>query len=225
MTTDEGAGTRPAKYDIKRDLRDVYTAPSTDFVLVEVPPIQYLAVDGAGDPNAAPAYAQAIESLFALSYAVKLESKKVLGRDYVVGPLEALWRAPDPAAFVAQEKSAWEWTAMIAQPAWVTGATVEAVRARVAGTKDLAALGRVRLMTLEEGESLQILHVGPYDDEGPTLHRLHAELMPARGLTFGGDHHEVYLSDARRTDPARLRTILRQPVRATAATGGASTIA
>lgn len=212
MTAPGTAGTTTAKYDLKRDLKAVYTAPTKDFAPVHVPPIQYLAVDGAGDPNTAPAYAQAIEALFGLSYAVKFESKKALGRDYVVGPLEALWRAGDMGTFAARDKDAWEWTAMIAQPAWITAELVDAVRERVATTKDLAALGKVRLMTLEEGDSLQILHVGSYDDEAPTLHRLHEEYMPAHGLTFGGDHHEVYLSDARRTDPAKLKTILRQPV-------------
>lgn len=208
----DGAATAAGKYDIKRDLKAVYSASAKDFAVVQVPPIAYLAVDGAGDPNTAPAYAEAIESLFGLSYAVKFESKKTLGRDYVVGPLEALWRAGDMSTFVTRDKSAWEWTAMIAQPAWITTELVDAVRARVAETKDLPALGRVRLMTLDEGESVQILHVGSYDDEAPTLHRLHEEYMPAHGLTFAGDHHEVYLSDARRTDPMKLKTILRQPV-------------
>lgn len=217
MTTTRTAGqvepaSTPAKYDIKRDLKAVYSASAKDFTVVQVPPVAYLAVDGAGDPNTAPAYAEAIESLFGLSYAVKFESKKTLGRDYVVGPLEALWRAGDMSTFVTRDKSAWEWTAMIAQPAWITAELVDTVRERVAATKDLPALGRVRLMTLDEGESVQILHVGSYDDEAPTLHRLHEEYMPAHGLTFAGDHHEVYLSDARRTDPARLKTILRQPV-------------
>lgn len=213
--TAHAAGTTHAKYDIKRDLKAVYSAPTKDFALVDVPPIQYLAVDGAGDPNTAQAYADAIEALFGLSYAVKFESKKTLARDYVVGPLEALWRAGDMGTFVTRDKSAWEWTAMIAQPAWITAELVDRVRERVAASKDLAALGLVRLLTLEEGASLQILHVGSYDDEAPTLHRLHEEYMPAQGLTFAGDHHEVYLSDARRTEPAKLKTILRQPVRTT----------
>ncbi|PFG34921.1 GyrI-like domain-containing protein [Sanguibacter antarcticus] len=212
MTVIDDVGTTAAKYDIKRDLKAVYSAPTTDFVRVCVPPIQYLAVDGAGDPNTAPAYAEAIETLFGLSYAVKFASKTTLGRDYVVGPLEALWRSGDLGAFVSRDKGAWEWTAMIAQPAWITAELVDTVHARLAATKDLPASERVRLVVLDEGDSLQILHIGSYDDEAPTLHRLHEEHMPANSLTFAGDHHEVYLSDARRTAPARLRTILRQPV-------------
>ncbi|MDQ0895036.1 GyrI-like domain-containing protein [Agromyces ramosus] len=200
------------KYDIKRAHRELY-APRAEFTLVEVPPIRYLAVDGHGDPNAAPEYADAVEVLYSVAYAVKFRSKRELGRDLVVAPLEGLWRADDPAAFVTREKSAWSWTMLIAQPEWIDGelvdAAVEAVRAK--GGKP--ALDLLRFEELHEGACVQILHVGSYDDEGPTLARLHDEWMPQHGLTFNGDHHEIYLSDVRRTAPEKLRTVLRQPVR------------
>ena len=200
------------KYDLKRAHRELY-APPAEFMLVDVPPMRYLAIDGHGDPNTAPAYAEAIEALFSVAYALKFRSKRELGRDFVVAPLEALWRADDPTTFVTREKRAWKWTALIAQPDWIDGelvaGAVDAVRAK--GEKP--ALELLRLVELHEGTSVQILHLGSYDDEAPTLARLHDEWMPQHGLTFNGDHHEIYLSDARRTAPAKLRTVLRQPVR------------
>lgn len=201
------------KYDVKRDRRELYGASTRDFEMVDVPPMRYLAVDGHGDPNTAAEYADAVEALFGVAYAVKFASKRQLGRDFVVAPLEGLWRADDPESFVTREKDAWSWTMLIAQPEWIVEAMVTAAIAAVRAKGDRAALDRVQVRELREGRSAQILHVGSYDDEAPTLARLHHEWMPQHGLTFNGDHHEIYLSDARRTAPEKLRTILRQPVR------------
>ncbi|GAA1823926.1 GyrI-like domain-containing protein [Agromyces salentinus] len=204
------------KYDVKRAHRELYAPSAKEFAIVEVPPLRYLAVDGRGDPNRAPAYVQAVEALFGVAYTVKFASKRELGRDFAVAPLEGLWWADDPTVFVARDKAAWSWTMLINQPDWIdesaVAAAVEAVRAKAKGSPN-PALDRVRLEHLDEGESAQILHVGSYDDETPTLARLHDEWMPQHGLTFNGPHHEVYLSDARRTAPEKLRTVLRQPVR------------
>jgi len=201
------------KYDLKRAHRELYAPSAKDFVVVDVPPMTYLAVDGSGDPNTAPEYADAIEAIFSVAYAVKFRSKKALGRDFVVGPLEGLWRADDPAAFVTRDKSSWSWTMLIAQPEWIDDEIVTGAIAAVRAKGEKVALDRLRLERLHEGTSVQILHVGSYDDEAPTLARLHDEWMPQHGLAFNGDHHEIYLSDARRTAPAKLRTVLRQPVR------------
>ncbi|WP_448003408.1 GyrI-like domain-containing protein [Agromyces bauzanensis] len=207
--------TTPAseKYDVKRDRRELYGASARDFTIVDVPPMTYLAVDGHGDPNTAPEYADAVEALFGVAYTLKFRSKRELGRDFAVGPLEGLWRADDPSTFVTREKDAWSWTMLIAQPDWIDEAMVTAAVAAVRAKGDRPALDRMRLLELREGRSAQILHVGSYDDESPTLARLHHEWMPQHGLTFNGDHHEIYLSDAHRTAPEKLRTILRQPVR------------
>ncbi|MRG60194.1 hypothetical protein GE115_09990 [Agromyces sp. CFH 90414] len=211
------------KFDLKRAYPDLYAASARaaeDFAIVDVPPMRYLAVDGHGDPNTVPAYREAVEALYPVAYTVKFASKRESGRDFVVGPLEGLWRADDPETFVTREKDAWDWTMLIAQPDWIDGASVDAaiaqVRAKSAKERSDAppALDLVRLLHLHEGRSAQILHVGPYDDEGPTLARLHDEWMPRHGLTFNGDHHEIYLGDPRRTAPEKLKTILRQPVRA-----------
>ena len=201
------------KYDLKRAHRELYAPSAKDFVVVDVPPMTYLAVGGSGDPNTSPEYADAIEALFSVGYAVKFGSKKALGRDFVVGPLEGLWRAADPTAFVTRDKASWSWTMLIAQPEWIDETLVTEAVAAVRAKGEKAALDRLRLERLHEGRSVQILHIGSYDDEAPTLARLHDEWMPQHGLAFNGDHHEIYLSDARRTAPAKLRTILRHPVR------------
>lgn len=207
------------KYDVKRALKTLYSPSAKEFEVVDVPPMRYLAVEGHGDPNTAPEYAHAVEALYGVAYTLKFRSKNELGRDLAVAPLEGLWRADDPAAFVARDKRAWSWTMLIAQPEWIderlVGEAVEAVRARraKAGDDPNPALDLVRLIEVHEGRSVQILHVGSYDDEGPTLARLHDEWMPEHGVTFNGDHHEIYLGDPRRSAPEKLRTILRQPVR------------
>lgn len=201
-------------YDVKKALRALY-APPTELTEVVVPPMRALAVDGHGDPNTSPRYAEAIEALYATAYTIKF-TRKQAGRDLVVAPLEGLWRADDPTAFVRRDKSAWDWTMLITQPDDVTddevAAAVDAVATKRARSP-LPALTKVRLLLLDEGRCVQILHIGSYDDESPTLRRLHEEYLPAHGLTPSGDHHEIYLSDPRRTAPDKLRTVLRQPVR------------
>lgn len=199
-------------YDVKRHLRHLY-APGPDPEVVDVPPLQFLAVDGHGDPNSAPAYREAVQALYTASYAVRAVARARLGRVHVVGPLEGLWSADDLDVFRTRDKAAWDWTMMIHQPDDVPEDLVEEALA-VARRKGLPALDLLRLERLTEGLSVQVLHVGAYDDEGPVLERLHRGL-PEQGLAPTGRHHEVYLSDPRRTEPARLRTVLRQPVRGT----------
>ncbi|AMB59244.1 GyrI-like domain-containing protein [Microterricola viridarii] len=201
------------KYDVKRALKSLYSPPATEFSRVVVPPLHYLAIDGHGDPNTSVHYAEALEALYSAAYTLKFASKKTLGRDFVVAPLEGLWRSADPAAFARRDKAAWEWTMLINLPDWVNAEMVEAACSALQAKKPIAAAGLLRLHRLDEGECIQIMHIGSFDDEAPTLARLHEEYMPAHGLTFNGDHHEIYLSDARRTEPSKLKTILRQPVR------------
>lgn len=201
------------KYDIKKAHRALYAPSAKEFTIVDVPELRYIALDGRGDPNTSPAYANAVEALYGVAYTLKFASKKTLDRDFVVGPLEGLWRADDPTAFVTRRKHEWAWTMMISQPDWITEDMVGAAVDAVTKKKDNAALADVRLRTLAEGTCVQILHIGSYDDETPTLDRLHQHYLPENGLTFNGDHHEIYLGDARRTEPAKLKTILRQPVK------------
>ena len=205
------------KVDLEKSL-DSYRAKRGEFRVLDVPASSYLMVDGHGDPNTAPEYAAAIEALYPVAYATKFASKLDLERDYVVPPLEALWWADDMEAFTARrDKSQWHWTVMIMLPEWITADLVAAAVARVEAKRRPASLDRVRLETLEEGRCVQTLHVGSYDDEAAVLVELHDVFIPDAGLRMTGKHHEIYLSDPRRVEPAKLRTILRQPVDPTAA--------
>lgn len=200
------------KIDFRKTLKGLYAPANRDFAEVEVPTMRFVKVDGAGDPNVSPAYKAAVEWLYSTSYGMKFAAKAQLGVDYVVPPLEGLWEADDPAVFVTRDKAAWRWTMMIMAPEFITdalfGAAVEKARRKLG---DLPS--SLRLEAYAEGRSLQALHIGSYDDEGPLLARLHDVEMPGRGLTFNGPHHEIYLGDPRRTEASKLKTVLRQPVR------------
>ena len=199
------------KVDLKVERRDLYLPPRGHFVDVDVPEMSFLAVDGHGDPNTSADYRHAVEALFAVSYAAKFLSKGELGRDYVVMPLEGVWSAQDWAAFVRRDKQAWSWVMQIRQPDWVDAEVLRRAQEQVAD-KQLPALPLIRRTTCTEGLSVQTLHVGSYDDEGPVLRQLHEELLPAQGRVPVGQHHEIYLSDPRRLSADRLKTVLRQPV-------------
>lgn len=198
----------PAKVDLKKTL-DGYRARRGEFRVVDLPEQRYLMIDGEGDPNTTPAYAASLKALYPVAYTLKFASKRDLGRDYVVPPLEGLWWADDPSAFtVARDKDRWSWTLLLLVPDWLGPAEVDAAIAEAA---EGGSTG-VRCDTLAEGTCVQTLHVGPFDDEGPVLARMHDEVIPELGFRLTGTHHEIYLSDPRRTAPERLRTILRQPV-------------
>lgn len=202
-----------AAIDLKKEL-DAYQAKKGVFRIVDVPAMQYLMIDGAGDPNTAPAYTDAVTALYPIAYTLKFAGRKELGIDTVVMPLEGLWHADDMESFTSRrDKSAWLWTLMIMVPEHVTSSMFEAAVAAVSKKKDVSpSVGSVRLETLEEGRCVQTLHVGSFDDEAPVLEELHRRFIPEHGLTMRGRHHEIYLSDTRRVEPAKLRTILRQPV-------------
>lgn len=200
------------KVDLKKEL-DGYRALPGQFWVLEVAPLQYLMVDGHGDPNTAAEYADALAALYPVAYALKFASKQQLGRDYVVPPLEALWWADDMEVFTsARDKSRWDWTVMLLVPNWVPSSMVEAAIDSVAKKKQPVSLDKLRLETLDEGRCVQTLHLGSYDDEAEILAAMHGEFIPQAGLELAGKHHEIYLSDPRRVQPAKLRTILRQPV-------------
>ncbi|MDP3898864.1 MAG: GyrI-like domain-containing protein [Mesorhizobium sp.] len=200
------------KIDFRKLHKALYEPPAGSFVRVDVPPMQFVKIDGVGDPNISPSYKTAVEWLYSVSYALKFAAKAALAKDYVVPPLEGLWWADDPASFVARRKDEWRWTMMVMAPDFIDFAMFEAARAKAA-RKLGAAPDSLRLESYAEGPSLQTMHVGSYDEEGPVLARLHGEIMPSQGLAFNGPHHEIYLGDPRKTEPARLKTILRQPVK------------
>ncbi|MGN6489826.1 MAG: GyrI-like domain-containing protein [Devosia sp.] len=199
------------KVDFKKLMKPFWQPPVGSFVVVEVPKLNFLMVDGRGDPNTAEAYRTAVQWLYTVSYGLKFASKAA-ERDYGVGPLEGLWWADDMSSFGSGNKDDWSWTAMIMQPDWIDEAAVAAALPR-ARTKLGDEPASLRLETFTEGLSVQTMHVGPYSAEGPTIARLHGEFLPANGLVENGHHHEIYISDPSRTAPEKLRTVIRQPVR------------
>lgn len=200
------------KIDLKKTI-GTYTARPGQFDVVTVPTMRYLMIDGHGDPNTSQEYADALATIFPVAYRMKFHSRNELDRDYTVMPLEALWWSNDMDSFTtARDKSRWDWTVMIMTPDWLTATHVDAARDAVQRKGGGPVLSSLRLETLDEGLAVQTLHIGPYDDEGPLLDAMHYDVIPSHSLRLSGKHHEIYLSDARRTDPGKLRTILRQPV-------------
>ncbi len=202
------------KVDFRKQLRHLYNPSANQVVVVEIPDMQFLMVDGTGNPNTSQEYQQALEALYPVAYALKFLLKKGQGVDYAVMPLEGLWWTPDMREFSAEHKERWLWTMMIAQPQEVTAALFEQAREQVQRKKPSPALAKLRLEEFQEGLAAQIMHLGPYAAEGPTIARLHA-FIREQGYAFDGTrqkHHEIYLSDPRRAAPQKMRTVLRQPM-------------
>ncbi|MBL8237584.1 MAG: GyrI-like domain-containing protein [Bryobacterales bacterium] len=200
------------KIDLKKERKDLYQPSPKAVAEVDVPPTAYLMIDGEGDPNSSQAYAAAVEALFSVSYAVKFAVKKgPLAIDYAVMPMEGLWWADDMSNF-ARDKTKWKWTIMIAQPAFVPQDTIRAAIEAVSAKKGLPALSKLRVETVKEGRCAQILHIGPFSEEGPAIEKVHA-FIEANGKRLTGKHHEIYLSDIRKAAPSKWKTIIRQPMR------------
>ena len=201
--------------DLKKQLKHLYQPSAKQFSIVDVPPMNFLMVDGSGDPNTSAEFAAATEALYGVSYALKFGIKQ--GKygdtpyDYPVMALEGLWWVDDMAHFSVDAKGQWHWTLMVMQPDIITAEMVEVARADVAKKKTLAALPKVRFEVYHEGPSAQIMYFGPFKDEGPTIARLHA-FIEEGGHQLRGKHHEIYLSDPRRTAPEKLKTVIRQPM-------------
>ena len=200
------------KFDLKRAYRELYSASAREFHVVDVPAMCYLAIDGSGDPNTSAEYVSAVEALFTIAYTIKAHSRTALGLDFVVPPLEGLWWVPDMATFSVGDKSAWDWTMMIMQPVEVTDEVLMEAKASASAKRSLPALDRLRLERFAEGLAVQVLHIGPYSAEGPTISALH-DFIGEQGRELAGKHHEIYLGDPARSAPERLKTIIRQPMR------------
>jgi hypothetical protein len=200
------------KVDVKKEMAHLYFPPSREVVVVEVPELNYLMVDGEGDPNTSQTYADALEALFAVSYALKFDVKNgAVGIDYGVMPLEGLWWAENLASFTTGDRSAWKWTMMIMQPDFITSEMVADAIAAVLKKKNPVALPLVRFEALTEGRVAQTMHLGPFTDEGPTIERVH-EFIRESGCRPRGEHHEIYLTDIRRAHPSKWKTVIRQPM-------------
>jgi hypothetical protein len=200
------------KVDLKKELKHLYQPSAKEVAQVEVPTFQFLMIDGEGDPNTSQEYAQAVEALFSVSYTAKFMVKKgAQGIDYAVMPLEGLWWADDMSAFITNDKSKWKWTMMIMQPDLVANEVIEAAISEVKRKKKLPAVSKLRLEPFSEGSCAQVLHIGPFSEEGPTIERLHGFIDARTGRD--GKHHEIYLSDIRRADPTKWKTVIRNPMK------------
>jgi hypothetical protein len=203
-----------AKIDFKKELKELYNPPGTKFSLVEVPAMNFVMIDGAGDPNTSQEYQEAIESLYSISYTAKFMLKKEKAIDYGVLPLEGLWWTEDMTRFSPNNKDSWKWTAMIMQPEFITEDLFKRALEQAGKKKNLPALSNARFQSFHEGLSAQIMYTGPFADEGPTIEKMHSYIKE-NGYVFAGavqKHHEIYLSDFRRTAPQKLKTVIRQPV-------------
>ncbi len=205
------------KFDFREDLKHLYGPSKKSVEIVDVPTMDFLMIDGQGDPNTSQDYQDAIEALFSVSYDIKFSVKKgpsSLDVDYGVMPLEGLWWVDDMSKFSIDDKSDWKWTAMILQPSnkdfSITKERVDASIEKVKRKRDLPALPKIRFEKYEEGKAAQIMHIGPFSEEGPTVEKIH-NYIKENGMKLRGKHHETYLSDFRRTAPEKLKTVIRQP--------------
>jgi len=200
------------KIDFKKELKHLYKPSYKEVEIVNVPEMNFLIINGKGDPNTSEEYQDAIETLFSVSYAIKFMIKK--GKeaiDYAVMPLEGLWWVDDMSKFSIEDKSNWKWTAMIMQPEFVLLNLVDEAIRQVEGKKNLNALSKINFKAFKEGKSAQIMHIGPFSAEGPTIEKIH-QYIKDNGFKLRGKHHEIYLSDVRRAKPEKMKTVIRQPI-------------
>lgn len=207
------------KLDYKKEYKDLYQ-PSAKPSVIDVPEMIFIAVDGKGDPNTCREYKNAIELLYGLSFTIKMS--KMNGTqpegyfEYVVPPLEGLWRQENTYGIDYSRKGDLIWTSMIRQPEFVTPEVFEAAKTALAKKKPHLDVSKARLMKFTEGLCVQIMHKGPYDDEPENIEKLArfaAENGYEQDFSESRLHHEIYLSDPRKCAPERLRTVLRHPIR------------
>ena len=200
------------KIDFKKELKHLYKPSAKKVDIVEVPQFNYLMIDGEGDPNTSQSFQDAIEVLYPLSYTLKFMIKRgEIGIDYGVLPLEGLWWSDDMSSFSVENKDGWKWTLMIMQPALITRQMVQEAIDQVRTKKSPVSLPLVRFESFEEGEVAQLMHIGPFSEEGPTVEKVHS-FIEKNGRQRRDKHHEIYLSDIRRAAPEKWRTIIRQPI-------------
>ena len=206
--------TEARKMDLRKELKHPYRPPTKEVVEVEVPEMNFLQIDGEGDPNTSEAFREATEAIYSISYALKFAVKKDQGIDFGVMPLEGMWWTEGEKTDLEEiqaDRSLWKWNLLIMQPEWVTQERFERALASTQKKKNLAALSRIRFESFHEGRAAQVMHVGPFAEERPTIERID-QFIQERGLKHRGRHHEIYLNDFRRTAPENLKTIIRYPI-------------
>lgn len=199
-----------AKKDLSPELQSLYFPSAKEPVFVDVPAMQYAMVDGRGDPNSSKDYQEAIGALYGVAYTIKFAAKKAKMGDVLVMPLESLWWSDNEEDFLLARKGRWQWTAMLLEPPVVTRKMFEEAVKQLRERKNPPGLDKVRLETWKEGKAAQILHIGPYAAERPTIERVHAFILE-NGYRLTGKHHEIYMGDPRRSAPEKLKTVVRQP--------------
>ncbi|MFX1556229.1 MAG: GyrI-like domain-containing protein [Promethearchaeota archaeon] len=204
----------PSKIDFKKTMKELYQPSSKEVVNVKVPSMQFLMIDGIGSPGDAQEYLDALATLYPVAFKIKFLSK-ANGKDYVVAPLEGLWWADNMSDFTEGKRDKWKWTMMIMQPNWITKEMVyETIKVTKKNKPELlGGIKKLRFEKYNEGKCAQIMHIGPYSEEGPTVKKVHDFIEKQNGKFDGHvqKHHEIYLSDPRRAKPENMKTIIRQP--------------
>lgn len=199
------------KIDLKKENKEFYYPSTKEVSVVDLPELKFLMIDGQGDPNTSKEYQDAMETIFPVSYKTKFTSKKEKSQDYVVMPLEGLWWADNMEEFSMDDRSSWKWIVMIRQPDFITQTIVNKAITELEKKKNLPALSKLRFESFHEGKAVQIMHIGPYGEaEAPAVGKLH-DFIENEGFKLKGKHHEIYISDMRRTKPEKLKTVIRQP--------------
>lgn len=204
----------PIKIDYKKSMKDFYLPNSKEVVEINVPEMNFLMIDGMGSPGDSQEYLDVLGALYPIAFKTKFLSK-AKGKDYVVPPLEGLWWADNMEDFTKGNRDKWKWTMMIMQPEWITQEMInEAIKITVEKKPELKnKISKLRLESYKEGKAAQIMHIGPYSEEGPTVEKVH-KFIESKGGTFDGHnqkHHEIYLSDPRKAKPETMKTVIRQP--------------
>ena len=202
--------------DYKKTQKELYL-PKTAQTVIDVPRMTFITVDGKGDPNTSAEYTAAVELLYGLSYTIKMGSKSIL--EYVVPPLEGLWSVDDDfrgGGAEINDKSKFIWTMMIRQPDFVTEDILEVAKISLAKKKPNLDISKAKLETITEGLSVQVMHIGSYDDEPATVAALDGFAIENGYILDINDirrHHEIYISDPRKVAPEKLKTVIRHPIR------------
>jgi len=199
---------------IKKIYKDIYSAKAEPRI-IKVPKFKYITIVGKGNPNTSDTFKTAVEFLYGISYTIKFMVKKgeteITPVDYSVMPLEGQWWADDMNDFIITNKDNWNWKIMIMQPDFVGIKIFGIAKEKFLQKKKLEDPGNIVFEEIEDGLSAQFLYTGAYSDEGPFIIKLH-DFIKEQGYERNSFHREIYLSDARKTDPAKLKTIIRQPI-------------
>ncbi len=201
------------KLDYKKEFPDLYKPSLKEPVIIKIPKMMFFMIDGTGDPNTSEDYKEIVQLLYNISYTLKMKviKKETPSKDYVVPPLEGLWYMPKMEEWSMDEKDKWEWTMMIRIPDFIKDSQIKKALKILKETKNPSSFSKLRYEQYDEGTCVQIMYLGPYDEEPPTIKKIH-QFAEKNGYNLNGHHHEIYLSDPRRVEPERLKTVLRQPI-------------